>query len=44
MELEWVINNIMNDIVTFFNELWMAEGHNQGIMNESFENLFIKLF
>ena len=23
----------MNAIVAFFNELWMTQGHNQGIMN-----------
>ena len=28
------MNNIMNDIVTFFNELSRTKGHNQGIMNE----------
>ena len=24
----------MNDIVTFFNELWMTKCHKQGIMND----------
>ena len=29
-----VMNDIRNDIVTFFNELWTGNGHNQGIMND----------
>ena len=33
MELELVMNNVMKDILTFFNELLMTKGHNQGFMN-----------
>ena len=34
MELEWVMNDIMKDIVAFFDELWMTKVHNQGIMHD----------